>query len=53
LKEELLEKNNYFKNVRYFWHKNKYEDQGNKIEGPDINPHSYAHLNFDKDAKGV
>jgi hypothetical protein len=35
------------------WHKNKYEDQWNRIEDPDMNPPSYAHLIFDKVAKTI
>jgi hypothetical protein len=31
----------------------KYEDQWNRIEDPDMNPHSCAHLIFDKGAKNV
>jgi hypothetical protein len=31
----------------WYWHKNRYEDQRN------MNPHSYAHLIFDKDAKNI
>jgi hypothetical protein len=36
-----------------YWHKNKYEDQWNTIEELDINPCSYLHLIFHKDAKSI
>jgi hypothetical protein len=35
----------------YYCHKNTCEGQCNRIEDPDRNPCSYAHLIFDKDAK--
>jgi hypothetical protein len=32
---------------------NRYENQWNRIEDPDMNPCSSAHLIFDKDAKNI
>jgi hypothetical protein len=32
---------------------NRYEDQWNRIEDLDMNPHGYAHLIFDKGAKNI
>jgi hypothetical protein len=37
----------------WYWHKNRFENQWNKIEDPDMSPHSYAHLIFDKGAKNI
>jgi hypothetical protein len=37
----------------WYWHKNRYEDQYNRIEDLDMNPYSYAHLVFDKGAKNI
>jgi hypothetical protein len=37
----------------WYWHKKRYEDQCNRIEDPDMNLHSYAHLIFDKGAKNI
>jgi hypothetical protein len=37
----------------WYWHKNRYEGQWNRIEDPDMNPHNYAHLIFVKGAKDI
>jgi hypothetical protein len=37
----------------WYWHKNRYENQWNRIEVLDMNPHSYAHFIFEKGAKNI
>jgi hypothetical protein len=37
--------------IALYWHKNRQEDQWIRIEDPDINPHIYSQLVFDKGAQ--
>jgi hypothetical protein len=37
----------------WHWHKNRHEEQWNRTEDPDMNPHNYTQLIFDKGTKNI
>ena len=37
----------------YYWYRDRHIDQWNRIEDPEIKPHTYRHLIFNQEAKNI
>jgi hypothetical protein len=37
----------------WYWYRDRQTDQWNGIEDPEMNPHTYGHLIFDKEVKTI
>ena len=37
----------------WYWYRDRHVDQWNRIEDPEVKPHTYKHLIFDVEAKNI
>ena len=37
----------------WYWYEDRYRDQGNRTDSPEINPHVFSQMIFDKDVKVI
>jgi hypothetical protein len=51
--QAVLQSNSDEKKTPWYWYRDSQEDQWNRIEDPEMNPHTYGHLIFDKSAKTI
>ena len=51
----VIKKQNKNKNKKtaWYWYSNRQVDEWNRIEDPEMKPHTYGHLVFDKGAKTI
>ena len=43
----------YFRENAWYWYRDRKVDLWNRIDDPEMNPHTYGHLIFDKGAKTI
>jgi len=39
--------------IVWYWYRDRQVDQWNRVKGPEMSPHTYGHLIFDKGAKTI